>query len=195
MPFAGTRVSRDGGQPGRGGAQGRSPLETPDAVKTVRVHLDGATRSSKLESGARLLRRGRAGAERHRGRRGRHRSAGARPASRAAPTIVEPGAGVRTEDGQGGRRGARSPRPRRPTVRSSAPTGSPRRARASSTSRRGPPRAQQANPIVGMQLENDSGDGHAVRLRPDDEPLRRLRAVHVPPEPVQARRTPRTRSA
>ena len=54
---------------------------------------------------------------------------------------------------------------RRRRYASSAPTGSPRRARASSTSRRAPPRAQQTDPIVGMQLENDSGKGTAVRLR------------------------------
>ena len=36
--------------PSAANAQGRSALETPDAVKTVRVHVDGSVQLSKLES-------------------------------------------------------------------------------------------------------------------------------------------------
>ena len=49
---------------------------------------------------------------------------------------------------------------------------------------------QQTDPIVGDAARERLGQGHPVRLRPHDEPIRRLRAVHVPPEPVQARRPP-----
>ena len=45
LAFAAAVVS-----PSAAGAQERSPLETPDAVKKVRVHVDGAVALSKLES-------------------------------------------------------------------------------------------------------------------------------------------------
>ena len=46
---------------------------------------------------------------------------------------------------------------------------------------------EQTDPIVGMTLENDTGPGHGVHLGAHDEPLRRLRRLHVPPQPVQGR--------
>src|SRR3954451_20584014 len=45
LAFSATVVS-----PTAAGAQSRSPLETPDAVKKVRVHVDGAVALSSLES-------------------------------------------------------------------------------------------------------------------------------------------------
>ena len=48
----------------------------------------------------------------------------------------------------------------------------------------------QTNPVVTMQLENDSGEGTGFGFAAGHEPVRRLGRVHVPSQPLQARRAP-----
>ena len=112
-PFAGARVSRDGGQPGRGVSAAESPLETPDAVKTgARPRRRRGRAEQAGIRGLRLLRRARAGAGRDRGRRDRHRSAGARPrrARRARSSSAARSSSGRRSSGRRSRRRRLLPR-------------------------------------------------------------------------------------
>ena len=149
-------------------ADQRSPLEQPEATKTVRVLLDGAVEMAELESAGYRLRPQRgARAERPRGRRRGDRRRRSWRWPREGVQILEPGqefkwAGRadRALKGPARRRRTRCcPKPPDPTVRVV-------RADYFTTKGQGflyvEARTTQGSadhPVVGMTLENDQGPG------------------------------------
>ena len=108
--------------------------------------------------------------------------------------IVERGAGVQVEGRQGAvvRRGGAAARRPSPTVRIVRADWFTTKGQGFLYVEARTTQGAQTTPIVGMTLENDQGAGHRVHLGAHDEPLRRLRRLHVPPQPVQARQARRT---
>ena len=174
-------------------AQGRSPLETPDAVKKVRVHVDGAVALSKLES------------------EGFDFSGGlvrvpdglevdaivtdqqeldlvARGAE-----IVEPGQEFKwktVKRASFAAQAADAAQAAEPTVRIVRADWFTTKGQGFLYVEARTTQGAQTDPTVGMTLENDQGPGTEFISAAHDEPVRGLRRLHVPPQPVQARQAP-----